>query len=385
MPNLPSVTSPLPRDLQTFIQRVREAIDGGGLDGLVSARQMVSAGLASFSNGTVASTNLTTIEAPRPPTGLAGSGALATVIVSWDSPSYLGHSYTEVWASTTSLVTQAVLVGMTAGNNFSHGIGSGATRYYWAKNVNRNGLASAFNATSGVAVTTGDDPEYLMDVLSSAIGGDSEAPFFQIDAATTINGVSIPAGTYMKAAFIADATITNAKINSLTADKISASLLNTVDFYGNTIAGSTMYLGGTVTYSQTNGVNTGIASIANPNVTMASSGATFQVGAFKIDNGNNTQATPFQVVSNVAYINNGMIKDSTLSFAKVADDIQSSDYSAGSAGWKIAKGGAMEMNNATFRGSLDVGGSSGSRLTITSTKLQVFDGSTLRVKIGDLS
>mgnify|MGYP003640099937 FL=1 len=49
MANLPSVTSPLPRDLQQFIQRVREAMDGGGLDGLVTARQMVVAGLASLS------------------------------------------------------------------------------------------------------------------------------------------------------------------------------------------------------------------------------------------------------------------------------------------------------------------------------------------------
>jgi hypothetical protein len=223
-----------------------------------------------------------------------------------------------VTAGEAPVITQAVLIGMTAGNNFSHGIGSGATRYYWAKNVNRNGLASAFNATSGVSVTTGDDPEYLMDVLSSAIGGDSEAPFFQIDEATTVNGVSIPAGTYIKAAFIADATITNAKIGSLTADKISAGLLNTVDFYGNTIAGSTIYLGGTVTYgTDAGGNNTSIASVATPKIAMNGTGATFSVDAFKVDNGASGTATPFQVVDNSVFIDSAVIKDASISLAQI--------------------------------------------------------------------
>jgi hypothetical protein len=44
------------------------------------------------------------------------------------------------------------------------------------------------------------------------------SPFFYRTAATTINGVSVPAGAYMKAAFIHDATITNAKIANLAVD-----------------------------------------------------------------------------------------------------------------------------------------------------------------------
>ena len=44
------------------------------------------------------------------------------------------------------------------------------------------------------------------------------SPFFHRTTATTINGVSVPAGTYMKAAYIHDATITNAKIADLAVD-----------------------------------------------------------------------------------------------------------------------------------------------------------------------
>lgn len=530
MPNLPSVTSPLPRDLQIFVQRVREAIDGGGLDGLVTARQMVASGVASFSNGSISSTAASRIDAPSPPTNLTGSGALANIVLSWDSPTYVGHSFTEVWAATQTtsqasageapLAPQAVLVGITAGDNFSHSLGSAATRYYWVKNVNQNGLASAFNATAGVAVTTGSDPAYVLSVLSgeittsqlhndldtridlidgaasltgsvnarvlaeansrssgdtalqsnitaeqtartsadtalasdittlqssvstnaaaitaeqtartsadtaiasdvttlqSTVGGHTSSiqtntssingveakhtvkidngghisgyglistnndatptsefgvradnfwvappttvqataptsglykgyawkdsddnvtrywdgsafqttpqtiPFAVRSAGQTVNGVTVPAGVYIDTAMIADATITNAKIGSLTADKITASLLNTVDFYGNTIAGATMYLGGSVSYSQTNGVNTGISSVSNPNVTMAASGATFKVNAFKVDNGNSGTATPFQVVNNSVFIDSAVIKDAAITTAKIDD------------------------------------------------------------------
>jgi len=44
------------------------------------------------------------------------------------------------------------------------------------------------------------------------------SPFFHLTAPTTINGETIPAGTYMKAAFIHDATITTAKIGDLAVD-----------------------------------------------------------------------------------------------------------------------------------------------------------------------
>jgi hypothetical protein len=212
-----------------------------------------------------------------------------------------------------------------------------------------------------------------------------EAPFIISTGSTQINGVTVPAGTYIDSAMIADATIKNAQIGSLTADKITASLLNTVDFYGNTIAGASIYLGGTVTYSQTNNVNTGIQSITSPKVAMTSTGAVFAVDAFTIDNPGGTNSSPFSITNDVVRINSAVIADGTITNAMIGNTIQSTDFAAGSAGWRIKKNGNAELNNATFRGTLDVGGSSGSRMTITSTKLRVYDGTTLRVKIGDLS
>ena len=644
MTNLPSVSSPLPRDLQQFIQRVREALDGGGEDAVVTARQLIAAGVVKNKNGGGFAPITGPIEAPRPPSNLSASGALASIIVSWNAPTYNGHAYTEIWAHTSNVIGDAVLVGMTAGNNFPHNLGASATRYYWVRNINQNGVASSFNATNGVQATTGTSPTYLLDLLtdeitstqlatalgdridlidgaagvsgsvnariateattttnalalkadastvtslattvgsnstaitseatarsnadtaiasdvttlSTTVGGnttsiqtnatsvngleaqytvkidnnghvsgfglgsedidgtlvsnfmvaadrfsvvnpnvvngaitmsvggsssykryvkvpetvwnaytyvngdtliitgmgehpingkngtytifgkvnnispgygkvievgkvrqggtygplpddlgtvgfpaaypdargainlDQKAPFIISTGSTTINGVTVPAGVYMNSAMIGDATISNAKIGSLTADKITASLLNTVDFYGNTIAGSTIYLGGSITYTQdSDGNNIGIQSVASPKITLDSNGATFLVAAFRVSNGTSNE-TPFEVSGGAVRIKTANIGDGTITDAKIGNTIQSAAYSAGSAGWKIDKTGAMEMNNATFRGTIDVQGSAGSnRLNITSTKIQVIDSSNVvRVKLGDLS
>lgn len=47
------------------------------------------------------------------------------------------------------------------------------------------------------------------------------SPFFFLTAPTVVNGVTLPAGAYLKTAFIGDATITTAQIKTLTADKLT--------------------------------------------------------------------------------------------------------------------------------------------------------------------
>lgn len=50
------------------------------------------------------------------------------------------------------------------------------------------------------------------------------SPFFHLTAPTTVNGVLLPAGTYLKTAYIGDATITNAKIGSVAVEKITGNI-----------------------------------------------------------------------------------------------------------------------------------------------------------------
>ena len=193
MANLPTVSSPLPRDLQQFISRVREALDGGGEDAVVTARQLIAAGVVKNKNGGGFTTVNGPIEAPRAPSNLSASGALANIILSWNAPTYNGHAYTEIWAHTSNVIGDAVLVGMTAGNNFAHNLGDSATRYYWVRNINQNGTASAFNATDGTQATTGTSPTYLLSLLTDQITSSQLATTLStridlVDGADTVSG-----------------------------------------------------------------------------------------------------------------------------------------------------------------------------------------------------
>ena len=87
-------------------------------------------------------------------------------------------------------------------------------------------------------------------------------------------------------------------------------------------------------------------------------------------------------------IDSALIKDGTITTAKIENQIASTAYIAdNNTGWAISKNGDAILNDATFRGTLDITGSSGSnRLEITGDTIKVIDSSNVvRVKIGDLS
>ena len=236
MRSLPRIVSQIPSDVRNFLDRVREYLSEGGDSRFVTVKELKAGGvIGTTPAGTVTTPTDYTAVDPTIPTGLTTTGALASIIVEWTPANYLGHAYTEIWAAATNDYGAKVLVGTADGSIFSHSIGAGATRYYWIRFVNTAGVAGPFNSTSGTVGVTGQNPDYLIEVLSDAYGVAGPAPFFQLDSPTVINGVTIPAGTYIKQAWIADATISrakiqdlavdNAKINDLSAAKITAGTL----------------------------------------------------------------------------------------------------------------------------------------------------------------
>ena len=330
---LPTVTSTVAPDLRRFLDRLRETFEDP--NGLVTKTELIDTG--AFKNSNLG--NLEYVEpgeelsyiAPPAPLNLVATGAMTSITLTWSGVNYnSGYAYTEVWRASADNLGAAVLIGTTTSGMYADAVGSDASHYYWVRFVNVLDDKGPFNATSGVAGATAPDLAYVLSQLSSAYGATSDAPFFQLDNPTTINGVTVAAGTYIKEAKIHNGQITNAKIGALAVDAAK-------------IANATI-------------VN---AKIADGTIETA-----------KIKDANITTAK---------------IADGNITNAKIANTIESSSYSAGSAGWKIDKAGQMEMNNATFRGTLDVGGSSGSRLKISSDKIEVYNGSTLRVKIGNLS
>ncbi|HDS3793195.1 TPA: host specificity protein J [Enterobacter asburiae] len=87
----------------------------------------------------------------------------------------------------------------------------------------------------------------------------------------------------------------------------------------------------------------------------------------------NSVALPFVIQNGQTFIRASFIQDGTIENAKIGNFIQSNNYVAGSAGWRLDKGGTFEING--------VGG--GGRMLISSTLIQIYDSNNvLRVRMG---
>ena len=341
---LPAITSTIAPDLRNFLNRVREAFEDP--DGLVTREDLVDSGV--FQSN--AAGDLEFLEpgeaescvSPPAPVNLVATGAMTSVVLTWAGVSYNPcYAYTEIWRADTNDLGLAVLIGTATAGMYADAVGSDDSNYYWVRFVNVIDDKGSYNQTAGTLGETAPDLAYVFEQLTAAYGATSDAPFFQLDTPTTINGVTIAAGTYIKEAKIHNSQITTAKIKDAAID--SAKIVDAAII---------------------------TAKIADANITTAKI-ANLAVGAAQIAN---------------ATITTAKIQDAAITNAKIGNTIQSSAYSAGTAGWKIDKTGAMEMNNATFRGTLDVTSSaSGSRLVIDGDKIEVYEGSTLRVKLGNLA
>jgi hypothetical protein len=225
------------------------------------------------------------------------------------------------------------------------------------------GLAStATNATPFSDFAVRADRFYIASPSGPSIS--PSMPFIVRTTATTINGVSVPAGVYLTDAFIQNGTITNAKIGNAAIDtlKVADAAISTAKIADAAIT---------------------TAKIGNAQITTA------KIGTAAITNALIADAAITSAKIGDAAISTAKIGDGQITTAKIADTIQSTNFVAGvaGAGWRITKSGDMELNSATFRGTIDVrSANSGARLEIKNNVIKVFDANgVLRVKIGDLS
>ncbi len=364
--NLPSVTSVIPRDLRNFIDRLRELINGGGSGRLVTAQDLADAGVVTIDSGggLTAAAVTTDFGTPPAPTSVTATPAIRNVIVEWDDPGYSTHAYAEVWGASTNSISAAVLLGQTPGSVYADELGPSATRYYWVRFVNTQFTTGPYNATNGTVATTGADLAYTMGLLRDTYGGTSEAPFFQLDTSTVINGVTIPAGTYMKAAFIYDAEITNAKIANLAVDsaKLASASVTTAK-----IADAN------ITTAKIADANITTAKIADAAIVSAKIGDA-EVGTAKIANAAITTAKIAD-----ANITNAKIADATITSAKIvslaADKVDAATLSA-----ITADLGSITAGTATF----SVDANNYLKIDGPNQRIDVYSGGVLRVRLGKL-
>lgn len=88
------------------------------------------------------------------------------------------------------------------------------------------------------------------------------------------------------------------------------------------------------------------------------------------------QELVFASTNGQMFIRSAFIQDGSIDNAKIGNFIQSTNYVAGSAGWRLDKGGNFENN----------GSDSSGRMTMTNNQISVYDASgVLRVRMGKLS
>lgn len=112
--------------------------------------------------------------------------------------------------------------------------------------VDANGYVAGYGlAVTGTTVPSAEfaivaDKFTIAPVATNPASADG-SPFFHLTVPTVVDGVTLPAGTYIKTAMIGDATITNAKIGSLSADKIIAGTITAaIEMTAATMTGGTI-------------------------------------------------------------------------------------------------------------------------------------------------
>lgn len=176
---LPSVTSDIPKDLRYFIDRLRETLDQSGRDRFVTVEDLRQGGIIDDGPGDDIKPpteeddrTLIPVLTPPSPVGLTASGGYEFITLTWDTPSYYGHSYSEIYRAEGDTLdfTNAELIATVTGFSSVHSdyVGVNQTFSYRVRHYNINGVAGPFSnvATASTAI----DVEEVLDVLAGQIG-----------------------------------------------------------------------------------------------------------------------------------------------------------------------------------------------------------------------
>ncbi|BBW91800.1 hypothetical protein PS1M3_18870 [Pseudoalteromonas sp. PS1M3] len=110
------------------------------------------------------------VENPHAPINLTATGGFTFVAVRWDSPTYRGHAYAEVWRSETNSFSEASLIATEVADIFSDSVSMGAEFYYWVRFVNVADVRGPTQGANGVFAKTVESAAAIL----SEIGGKIE-------------------------------------------------------------------------------------------------------------------------------------------------------------------------------------------------------------------
>lgn len=166
---LPAVVSNIPRDLRTFLDRVRESLESTGRDKFLTRADLADLGILDDDDADAVPDPYADCTSPPAPSGVTATAAVSNIILEWSGTKYPCHAHAEVWGAPEGSLGAAVLLGTTAANVYVDPVGSGVARYYWVRFINEPGTAGPYQSVAGVFAETPPAIDYLLETLAGSI------------------------------------------------------------------------------------------------------------------------------------------------------------------------------------------------------------------------
>ncbi|PXI52880.1 TipJ family phage tail tip protein [Klebsiella variicola] len=197
---------------------------------------------------------------------------------------------------------------------------------------------------------------------------DAEASIDGLNETTAANGLAMANGFQQLRAQIGNNQAAITQTNKVVADmeKATAEQINTVQSSVNGMSATVQEVSSTVAdingklgaqwgvkvATDTGGANPRVAGIQLGIDATGSSQFLVQADTFAVYTGGTGKAYPFIVQGGVAYMQEALIRDGSISNAKIGNVIQSNNYVDGYSGWSINKDGSAQLNNVVIRGTV---------------------------------
>jgi len=133
--SLPSITSDIPRDLRTFLDRVRDILTSTGDDRLMRRDEIDTD---------------TPAGNPKVPTpaNFRIEPMEAQLKLTWEGANYPAHGYTEIWRGDTPSFRGADAMGVSPGSSFVDTVVERKSYFYWIRFVDKDGNKGAFTGAN---------------------------------------------------------------------------------------------------------------------------------------------------------------------------------------------------------------------------------------------
>ncbi|WJT09288.1 phage tail tip protein [Vibrio harveyi] len=109
------------------------------------------------------------VEAPTQPQNVSGYGGFGIAVITWDMPSYVGHSYAEIFQSKDNVFANATRIGTTPADIYTTPIEMDGAYYFWVRFVNVKGDFGPISSTNGLYIASVPDPDYLLGLIRQEI------------------------------------------------------------------------------------------------------------------------------------------------------------------------------------------------------------------------